>query len=104
MTLPRFFALILGALALLAGLVLTLAVRTAGQAVIRTGEAARVTRATQVAAAIEGDLSVAERAVEDFEQALTNGILDTRDPTSVRRYLTAELIAQRNLTDLTLTS
>ena len=104
MTLPRFFALILGALALLAGLVLTLAVRTAGQAVIRTGEAARVARATQVAAAIEGDLSVAERAVEDFEQALANGILDARDPTSVRRYLTAELIAQRNLTDLTLTS
>src|SRR6266700_1860419 len=104
MTLPRFFALILGALALLAGLVLTLAVRTAGQAVIRTGDAARVARATQVATAIEGDLSVAERAVEDFEQALANGLLDAREPASVRRYLTAELIAQRNLTDLTLTS
>ena len=104
MTLPRFFALILAALALLAGLVLTLAVRTAGQAIIRTGEAARIARATQVATAIEGDLMVAERAVEDFEQALANGIIDARDPTSVRRYLTAELIAQRNLTDLTLTS
>ena len=104
MTLPRFFALILGALALLAGLVLTLAVRTAGQAVIRTGEAARVARASQVATAIEADLSVAERAVEDFEQALANHVVDDRDPTSVRRYLTAELIAQRNLTDLTLTS
>ena len=104
MTLPRFFALILAALALLAGLVLTLAVRMAGQAVIRTGEAARIARATQVATAIEADLSVAERAVEDFEQALANRIFDAHDPTSVRRYLTAELIAQRNLTDLTLTS
>jgi adenylate cyclase len=104
MTLPRFFALILGALALLAGLVLTLAVRTAGQAVIRTGEAARIARATQVATAIEADLSVAERAVEDFEQALANHIVDDRDPMSERRYLAAELIAQRNLTDLTLTS
>jgi adenylate cyclase len=104
MTLPRFFALILGALASLAGLVLMIAVRTAGQAVVRTGEAARVARATQVATAIETELSVAERAVDDFEQAFANHIVDDRDPTSVQRYLTAELIAQRNLTDLTLTS
>lgn len=104
MTLPRFFALILATLALLAGLVLTLAVRTAGQAVIRTGEAARVARATQVATAIETDLAVAERAIDDFEQALASRLFDVRDPTSIRRYLAAELLAQRNLTDLTLTS
>jgi len=104
LTLPRFFALVVGALALLAGLVLSLAVRTAGDAVIRTGEAARIARASQVAAAVEMDLGVAERAVEDFEQALAAAVVDDHDPASVRRYLTGELIALRTLTDVTLTA
>jgi hypothetical protein len=89
---------------LLAGLVLSLAVRTAGDAVIRTGEAARIARASQVAAAVEMDLGVAERAVEDFEQALAAAVVDDHDPASVRRYLTGELIALRTLTDVTLTA
>ena len=104
MTLPRFFALAVGLLAVLAGLVLALAVRTSSAAVIRVGEAARVARAAQIVASVEADLGVAERAVQDFERALAEGVVDDRDPTSVRRYLTAELIALRGLTDLTLTS
>ncbi len=103
LTLPRFFALVVGTLALVAGLVLSLAVRTAGNAVIRTGEAARIARASQVASAVEMDLAVAERALEDFEQALTAAVTDDHDPASIRRYLTGELIALRTLTDITLT-
>jgi hypothetical protein len=95
---------VVGALALLAGLVLSLAVRTAGDAVIRTGEAARIGRASQVAAAVEMDLGVAESAVEDFEQALAAAVVDDHDPRSIRRYLTGELIALRTLTDVTLTA
>ena len=52
LTLPRFFALIVGGLAALSALVLVLAVRTASEAVVRTGEAARVARASQVANAV----------------------------------------------------
>ena len=104
LTLPRFFALIVGGLAALSALVLVLAVRTASEAVVRTGEAARVARASQVANAVETELGVAERAVEDFETALGARLVDDHDPQSLHRYLAAELIALRNLTDLTLTT
>src|SRR3954464_2182210 len=104
MTLPRFFALAIGLLAVLAALVLGLSVRTSSAAVLRVGESARVARATQVVTAVESDLGAAEKAVEDFERALAEGVVDDSDGLSIRRYLTAELIALRGLTELTLTS
>jgi adenylate cyclase len=104
LTLPRFFALSIGALAALAGLVLVLAVRTAGEAVLRTGETSRDLVAAHVASSVEAELGVAERAVGDFEKALGAGAVDDRDEASVRRYLLAEAIAQPGLTDLTLTT
>ncbi|HMC95084.1 MAG TPA: adenylate/guanylate cyclase domain-containing protein, partial [Polyangia bacterium] len=104
MTLPRFFGLVVGGLALLAGGVLLLAVRAAGRSVISTAETARASRASAVASAVEADLGVAEHAMEDFEQALAARIVDAADAESVRRALTGELIALRTLTDLTLTS
>ena len=103
LTLPRFFALVVGLLAAIASLVLILAVRTAGEAVVHTGESARLARAAEVARAVEADLDVAQRAVEDFERARAAGIVESRDPVSVGRYLTAELLALRSLTDLTFT-
>jgi adenylate cyclase len=103
LTLPRFFALAVGLLALLAGLVLALAVRGAGQVVIRSGETARAATAARIVSEVERDLGAGERAVEDFEQALAQGIVDDHDGESVRRYLTAALIGQRGLTELTLT-
>ena len=103
LTLPSFFALVVGLLAVIAGLTLILAVRTAGDAIVHTGETARQARAAEIASAVEADLDVAERAVEDFECALAAGIVESRDPRSVGRYLTAELLALRSLTDLTLT-
>jgi adenylate cyclase len=104
MTLPRFFALAIGLLAVLATLVLGLSVRTSSAAVLRVGESARVARAAQVVTAVESDLGAAEKAVEDFERALEEGAVDDSDTLSIRRYLTAELIALRGLTELTLTS
>jgi len=117
LTLPRFFAVTVGVLALLAGAVLTVAARTAGQAVVQLGESARDNRAARVAKAVEADLSVGERAVADFEQALAAGVMGTQSSPAtgsapsvlasgadMRRYLTAELIAVHGLTDLTLTS
>jgi adenylate cyclase len=104
MTLPRFFALAVGLLALVAGLVLALAVSVAGRAVIHTGESARAATAARVGAQVEGELGAGERAIEDFEQALAQGVVDDRDVESVRRYLTAALLGQRGLTELTLTS
>jgi adenylate cyclase len=104
LTLPRFFALAVGLLALVAGLVLALAVRAAGQAVMHTGESARAATAARVVAQVEGDLGAGERAIEDFERALALGVVDDREGESVRRYLTAALIGQRGLTELTLTS
>src|SRR6185369_8107802 len=104
LTLPRFFALAVGLLALIAALVLGLAVRSAGRAVIRTGEAARLAAAGRVAAAVEADLGAGERAVEDFEKALRLRLFEAEDPESVRRYLMSELIALRGLTELTLTT
>ena len=104
LTLPRFFALSIGALAALAALVLVLAVRTAGDAVVRTGEASRELVAARVAASVEAELGAAERAVGDFEKALLLGAVDDRDETSLRHYLLAEAIALPNLTDLTLTA
>jgi adenylate cyclase len=104
LTLPRFFALSIGALAALAALVLLLAVRTASEAVVRTGEASRDLVAARVAASVEAELGAAERAVGDFEKALLAGAVDDRDDASLRRYLLAEAIALPNLTDLTLTS
>jgi adenylate cyclase len=104
MTLPRFFALAIGLLAVLAALVLALSVRTSSAAVVRVGEAARVARAAQVVSAVEADLGAAEKAIRDFEQALAEGVVADDDALSVRRYLTAELIALRGLTELTLTS
>ena len=104
LTLPRFFALSIGALAALAALVLVLAVRTAGQAVLRTGEASRELVASRVAAGVEAELGAAERAVGDFEKALAVDAVDDRDEASLRRYLLAEAIARPNLTDLALTA
>jgi adenylate cyclase len=104
MTLPRFFALMVGLLAALAALVLTLAVRTSSEAILRLGESARVARARQVAASVEADLGVAEEAVGDFEAALSERLVDDRDAESVRRVLVGEVIARRGLADLTLTS
>jgi adenylate cyclase len=104
MTLPRFVALLVGLLAGLAALVLSLAVRTSSQAIIRFGESARVARARQVAASVEADLDVAEQAVGDFETALSAQLVDARDAASVRRVLAGEVIARRGLADLTLTS
>ena len=120
LTLPRFFAATVGLLALLAGTVLTLAVRTAGRAVIQIGEAARDDRAARVTKAVERDLGAGERAVSDFEEAMGAGaigpapeipardraghLLEAFDQGALRRYLTAELIALHSLTDLTLTS
>ncbi|HEY8927530.1 MAG TPA: hypothetical protein VIU64_24275, partial [Polyangia bacterium] len=91
MTLPRFFALAVGSLAALAALVLALSVRTSSAAVLRVGEAARQARAAQVVASVEADLREAEQAIQDFERALGEGIVDDEDPLSLRRYLTAEL-------------
>ncbi len=104
LTLPRFFALVVGLLALIAGLVLALAVRAAGEAIVHTSEAARAATAARVVTQVEGELGAGERAVEDFEQAVALGLVDDRDGESVRRYLTAALIGQRGLTELTLTS
>jgi len=104
LTLPRFFALVVGALALLAAAVLLVAVRAANQAVFRVGESARQETAARIGAALESDLGAAERAVADFEQALALDVASARDPAGLRRALTAELIALRNLTELTLTS
>jgi len=117
LTLPRFFAATVGVLALLAGLVLTVAARTAGRAVVQIAERARDDRAARVAKAVEADLGVGERAISDFEQALGAGVIDSPAtsagaaghppaPSSeaMLRYLTAELIAVHGLTDLTLTS
>jgi adenylate cyclase len=103
LTLPRFFALSIGALAALAALVLLLAVRTAGQAVVRTGEAQRDLVASRVAAEVEGELGAAERSVADFEKALVLGAVDDREERSLRSWLLAEIVARPNLTDLTLT-
>src|SRR6185295_17641902 len=104
MTLPRFFALAVGSLAALAALVLALSVRTSSAAVLRVGESARDARAAQVVASVEADLSAAEEAVQDFERAIAEGIVDDEDPRRLQDYLTAELIARRGLTELTLTS
>jgi adenylate cyclase len=104
MTLPRFFMLMVAALAALTTAVLLLAVRAAGTAVARQGESARSARAAQVSRAIEGDLDVAERAIQDFERAITEGILTPGDGASTKRFLIGELIALRGLTDLTFTS
>jgi adenylate cyclase len=104
MTVPRFFALAVGLLALMAGSVLALAVRAAGQAVIHTGESAQAATAARIGADVERELGAGERAIEDFEQAMAQGVVDDRDGESVRRYLTAALIGQRGLTELTLTS
>ena len=104
LTLPRFFALVVGALAVMAGVVLLVAVHAANQAILRVGESARQETAARVAAALESDLGAAERAVADFEQALALAVVDARDPDGLRRGLTAELIALRNLTELTLTA
>jgi adenylate cyclase len=104
LTLPRFFALSIGALAALAALVLVLAVRTASHAVLSTGETSRDLVATHVAGQVEAELGAAERAVGDFEKALALGAVDDRDPASLRSYLLAEAIALPNLTDLTLTA
>jgi hypothetical protein len=62
LTLPRFFVLAIALLAALAALVLSLAVRTAGAAVLRAGETSRDLVAGRVAGAVEADLGVAERA------------------------------------------
>ena len=67
MTLTRFFALAVGLLAVLAARVLALSVRTSPAAVIRVGEAARLTRATQVVSAVESDLGD-DRAEGDLRQ------------------------------------
>ncbi|MFL5306535.1 MAG: adenylate/guanylate cyclase domain-containing protein [Polyangia bacterium] len=104
MTLPRFFAANVAILGLTAGGVLAVAVRDSSKAIVRVADDARAARASAVVASVERELDAAERAIDDFQQALQAGILDDRDPTSVRRYLTAELIAVRGLTDLTLTS
>jgi adenylate cyclase len=104
MTLPRFLALVVGAVSALAALMLALAVRTSGAAVVHVGDTARAARAAQVAAAIEADLGTAEQAIEDLERALAEGVVDDRDPVSLRRYLLSELIALRGLTELTLTA
>jgi adenylate cyclase len=117
LTLPRFFAISVGALALVAGVVLVVTARTASHAVVLIGEAARDQRAAQVARAVEEDLGAGERAISDFEQAfaadaIVRAHLPTRranaearpfDQADLRRYLTAELIAVHGLTDLTLT-
>jgi hypothetical protein len=104
LTLPRFFALAIGALAALAAVVLVLAVRTAVDAVLRSGETTRELVASHVAASVESELGVAERAVGDFEKALAIGAVDDRDERSLGRYLLAEAIARPSLTDLTLTA
>ena len=88
----------------MAGLVLALAVRAAGRAVIDTAESAQAATAARVGAQVERELGAGERAIEDFEQALAQGVVDDHDGESVRRYLTAALIGQRGLTELTLTS
>ena len=104
MTLPRFFASTVTLLGVLAGLILALALRASGRAIVRVGEDARVVRATQIVTSIENDLGVAEQAVDDFERALAEGAVDDRDAASLAHYLTAELISKRELTDLTFTS
>src|SRR6266404_7929080 len=104
LTLPRFFALAVGLLAALAGVVLAVAVRTAGHTVVHAGEMLRDATAARVVADVEADLGVAERAVADFEQALASGLVSDRAPEALRRALTAEVIALRSLTDLTLTT
>lgn len=114
LTLPRFFALTVGLLALLAGTVLVAAARTAGRAVVDIAEVARDERAARAAEALEADLGVGERAISDFEQASATGAIAPPRPLArgggpydqedLRRYLLAELIAARGLTDLTLTT
>jgi adenylate cyclase len=104
LTLPRFFGLAIVVLAGLAAAVLLGAVRTAEQGILITGEASRNEVAARVAGEVEADLTVAEKAVGDFERALAEGAVDDHDPASVRRYLLTEVIARPSLTDLTLTS
>ncbi|HVY39709.1 MAG TPA: adenylate/guanylate cyclase domain-containing protein [Polyangia bacterium] len=104
MTLPRFFAANVAVLGLIAGGVLLVAVRDSTAAIERVADDARAARAARVVASVEAELAEAERAIDDFEQALGAGIVDDRDPTAVQRYLATELVAQRALTDLTLTT
>ncbi|HVZ73208.1 MAG TPA: adenylate/guanylate cyclase domain-containing protein [Polyangia bacterium] len=103
LTLPRFFALAVAVLAALAALALTLGVRSAGQAILSTGQATRADVAARVAMNVESDLMVAEKAVSDFERAVVERAVDDRDVESVRRNLLTEAIARPTLTDLTMT-
>ncbi|HEX2658082.1 MAG TPA: adenylate/guanylate cyclase domain-containing protein, partial [Polyangia bacterium] len=105
LTLPRFFAATVGVLAVLAGWVLTLAVRTAGEAVVQIGESARADRAARVAKDVEGELGAGERAIADFEEGLDAGIIAPPfSETELQRALTGALISLHAVTDLTLTS
>jgi adenylate cyclase len=104
LTLPRFFALMVGVLALSAGLILASAVRTASVAATRTGDDARKAAADRVARDVERELETAEEAIRDFEVAQGEGLVDDASADSVRVYLSTALVAQRALSELTLTS
>jgi len=103
-TLSRFILSMVTLLALVAGGVLSLAVSSAGGVIVQTGEAARVERARQVSASVDAELGRAEQALEDIERGLAARLIDGRDPDSVARALTFELLAVHPLTDLTFTA
>jgi adenylate cyclase len=104
LTLPRFFALMVGTLALAAGLILSSAVRTASSAATRTGDDARQAAADRIARDVERELGAAEEAIRDFEEAQGAGLVDDASADSTRVYLSTALIARRGLSELTLTS
>lgn len=104
LTVPRFFALMVGVLALAAGLILSSAVRTAGSVATRTGDDTRKAAADRVAREVERELEAAEEAIRDFESAEREALVDDRSPESIRVYLSSTLIARRSLAELTLTS
>jgi len=104
MTLPRFFILTMAALAAVTGILVSVVIRSTSTSILQVGEASRTTRAAEVAVTVDAELSLAERAIDDFERAFAEGLVDPHDLHSLERYLTTVLITTGGLTDLTFTA
>jgi hypothetical protein len=101
--LPVLVVVLLGA-GVVAGRLLVTSARTASQALLRADDDTRAGEVSRVAGAVDRDLAVASRAVEDFETAVAAGAVDDRDEVSLRRYLLAAAIAHPSLAELALTT
>src|SRR5450631_1421702 len=104
MTLPRFFMLTMAALAAVTGILVSLAIRSSSRSILQVGEASRTARAAEVASTVDTELGLAERAIDDFERAFAEGLVDPHDLHLLERYLATVLITTRGLTDLTFTA